>query len=483
MTTPQPPKPSFQVRASQLLRIPAVWVVPVATASVLVLVLTLVYLGSVVDPTGHLHDLPATVVNEDAGVTAGAQRIDLGQQVATGLTGSPAVSSRLSLRSTTLTNATTRMDVGKEYATVVIPPDFTASLLSVSGVATPARSSPSRPAIQLLTNPRAGTVGVGLATGVLQPALSQASRQIGQRLLPLSTLNGSNPAATALLGDPVAGAVVPYRPLPSHSGLGLSAFYFALLTIFCGFLGAIIVNPSVDAALGYSTTEVGPWWRQRQPVPISRWQTLLTKWVMAVLLTVVLTGILLGVAIGILGMDAPHFGDLWLLSWFAAAVVAIGTLALFAVLGLLGQLIALLVFIYLSLASSGGTVPLEALSGFFKFLATFEPLRQVLGGVRAILYFDAQGTAGLTRAWVATALGLVFWLVLGTVVTTWYDRRGLYRIRPELLGYIDRATRAYMAQYRDLAAPTGAEPGSAAAAAHDTEPSGPTGSAAPPQPS
>jgi YhgE/Pip-like protein len=479
MTTPQPPKPSFQVRASQLLRIPAVWVVPAATASVLVLVLTLVYLGSVIDPTGHLHGLPATVVNEDAGVTVGSQRINLGQQVAAGLIGSPAVSSRLSLRSTTLTDAKTRMDAGKEYATVVIPPKFTASLLSVSGVPTPAESLPSRPAIQLLTNPRAGTVGVGLATGVLQPALSQASRQIGQRLLPLSALNGSNPAATALLSDPVTVAVVPYRPLPSHSGLGLSAFYFALLTIFCGFLGAIIVNPSVDAALGYSTTEVGPWWRQRQPVPISRWQTLLTKWVMAVFLTVVLTGILLGAATGILGMDTPHWGYLWLLSWFAAAVVAIGTLALFAVLGLLGQLIALLVFIYLSLASSGGTVPLQALSGFFRFLATFEPLRQILGGVRAILYFDAQGTAGLTRAWVATALGLVFWLVLGTAVTTWYDRRGLYRIQPELLGYIDRVARAYMEQHRDIAAPAATEPGPAAPAAQGTEQSGPP---TPPQP-
>ncbi|HWC39765.1 MAG TPA: DUF3533 domain-containing protein [Acidimicrobiales bacterium] len=481
MTTPQPPKPSFQVRASQLLRIPAVWVVPTATASVLVLVLTLVYLGSVVDPTGHLRGLPVTIVNEDAGVTVGSQRINLGQQVAAGLTGSPAVSSRLSLRSTTLTDAKTRMDVGKDYAAVVIPPDFTASLLSVSGVATPARSSTSIPAIQLLTNPRAGTVGVGLATGVLQPALGQASRQIGQRLLPLSTVNGPNPAATALLSDPVTVAVVPYRPLPSHTGLGLSAFYFALLTIFCGFLGAIIVNPSVDAALGYATTEVGPWWRQRQPVPITRWQTLLTKWIMAVVLTLVLTGILLGVAIGILGMDAPHFGYLWLLSWFAAATVAIGTLALFAVLGLLGQLIALLVFIYLSLASSGGTVPLQALSGFFRFLAAFEPLRQILGGVRAILYFDAQGAAGLTRAWVATALGLAFWLLLGTVVTSWYDRRGLYRIQPELLGYIDRVARAYMDQHRDRGAPNEAEPGAVAPAAHDTETSDPTGPAAPPQ--
>ena len=233
-----------------------------------------------------------------------------------------------------------------------------------------------------------------------------------------------------MLADPVSVSVpvVPYRPLPSHSALGLSAFYIALLTTFCGFLGAVIVNTSIDAVLGYATTEIGRVWRQRQPVAISRWQTLLAKWVMAVGLTVILTGLMLFSAVVILNMNSPHFVSLWLLSWFAASVVAIGTLVLFAALGTLGQLVALLVFVYLALASSGGTVPLDALSGFFRFFANFEPLRQILDGVRAILYFDARGGAGLTRAWVASGLGLVFWMGLGILVTTWYDRKRLYRM-------------------------------------------------------
>ena len=159
------------------------------------------------------------------------------------------------------------------------------------------------------------------------------------------------------MADPITVAAVPYRPLPSHSALGLSAFYISLLITFCGFLGAVIVSMSIDAVLGYATTEVGPIWRQRQPVAISRWQTLLAKWVMAVGLTVVLTGLMLFTAIVILKMNAPHFASLWLLSWFAAAVVAIGTLVLFAALGTLGQLVALVVFVYLALASSGGTGP------------------------------------------------------------------------------------------------------------------------------
>ncbi len=441
------------------------WAAPAVLVSILVFVMTLVYFGSVVDPIGHLHGLPVSVVDEDVGASVGSQRLDLGAQVAAGLSGSRAVAHKLSLRPESLPAAEARMDVAKEYVAIVIPRGFTSSLLAISGAAPAAGRSVPLPAIQLLTNPRTGTLAVSLATGVLQPALARASTQIGQNLLRHSTPRPRSSAETALLGNPIAVSVVPYRPLPSHSALGLSAFYIALLTTMCGFLGGVIVNTSVDAALGYAATEIGPWWRQRQPVAISRWQTLLAKWTIATVLMVVLTGVMLIVAVGILGMDAPHLARLWLLTWFAATVVAVGTLVLFAALGTLGQIVAILAFVYLALASSGGTVPLEALSGFFRFAAGFEPLRQILDGVRAILYFDARGEAGLTRAWVASGLGLVVWLVLGTLVTIWYDRRRLYRMPPELMEYVDRAVRNYHADNQGSRGRDGAETAAASTSA------------------
>ncbi len=103
----------------------------------------------------------------------------------------------------------------------------------------------------------------------------------------------------------------------------------------------------------------------------------------------------------------------------------------------------MLLFIYLALASSGGTIPLEALPSFLRLVANFEPLRQVLDGVRAILYFNAAGDAGLTRGLVLTAGGLLFWVVVGVVVTTWYDRRGLDRLAPEVLEFVQRSARSY----------------------------------------
>jgi hypothetical protein len=59
------------------------------------------------------------------------------------------------------------------------------------------------------------------------------------------------------------------------------------------------------------------------------------------------------------------------------------------------------------------------------------------------LYFGAQGDAGLTRGILEAALGLVFWLALGTLVVKWYDRRHFYRIQPDLLAHVSQSVEEY----------------------------------------
>jgi YhgE/Pip-like protein len=447
-----PPAP--EVRASRLLRAPAIWISPAILASVLIFLMTLIYVGSVVDPASHLSGLPVLMVNEDQGVTVSSQHIDIGQEVVSALDHSHPVTSRLSLQSTTFAQAKAQMNQNAGYLTIVVPQQFTHSLLSIYGLGKPGQRAPPIPTITLLTNQRAGSIGGSLATGVAHPALAQISRKIGQQLSAQAAVSSKPTAdATAIALDPVTLAAVPYRPLPPHSALGLSAFYISLLSIMCGFIAAAIVNSAVDSALGYATSEIGPRWSQRLPVSISRWQTLLAKWLIAVVIVPLLAGLMLVAAVGILHMDASSVGYLWLFTSFAGIVVAIGTLTLFAALGTLGQLVALLVFVYLALASSGGTVPIQALPGVLRFAATFEPLRQILDGVRAILYFNASGPAGLTRGFVMTAVGLVCWVLLGVAVTTWYDRRGLYRMQPDVMAYVNRSVRGYKELSQDQLPP------------------------------
>jgi YhgE/Pip-like protein len=432
--------PRLPVRARQLLRVRAIWVIPLVVGAVVVAAMTALYIGSVVDPLAHLHGLPMELVNEDRGATVGPQHVDLGEQVQAGLLASPEVSQPLHLTVTTLPQAERTMGSNGAYAALVIPPDFTESLLYVSGLRT-GPTVPPAPAVRILTNVRAGIVGASLAAGILQPALAEASHLI--TLVPAPVRTG---ATAVYLANPVSVTTVQYRPLPGNSALGLSAFYVALLALMCGFLSGTTTNSVVDSALGYATTEMGPRWHQRQPVPINRWQTMLIKWAIVVVLTAVLTAVMLAVAAWGLGMDAPYPALLWLYTWLCAASVGLGTIVLFAVAGTYGQLIALLIFVYAGLASAGGTVPVEALPGLLRALSNVEPLRQVLAGTRSIMYFGAQGDAGLTRGTVSAALGLLIWVAIGTAAVTWYDRRRFYRLHPDLLTYVSKSVEDYKTQ-------------------------------------
>jgi YhgE/Pip-like protein len=143
--------PREPARATDVFKLRAIWLPPVVIVVALVFVMTLVYFGSVVDPSAHLYGLPVALVNSDAGARIGSRRVDLGRQVATALTQAPAVTDRLSVRETTLRAAKDRMDRGKEYVTVVVPPGFTASTLARSGAIPPAGRAPPPSPVELLT--------------------------------------------------------------------------------------------------------------------------------------------------------------------------------------------------------------------------------------------------------------------------------------------------------------------------------------------
>jgi uncharacterized phage infection (PIP) family protein YhgE len=402
-----------RLRAIELLRRRPVWIAPIAIGVVLIGLMTTLYLGSAVDPIDHMHGLPVSLVQMDGGT--------VGPELEKALLDSPEVSEKLAIHVESIGEAEERMNRGASYATLVVLPGFTQLARPGGGI----------PTVNLLSNQRAGTTGASLASGVLTPAVKAFSEAIK---------------------TPVIVEATQYHQLPAKAALGLSAFYTSLLILMSGFIGATIINSFLDGALGFAPTEIGPKWAMSRPTLISRWQTLLAKWGMAVVLTGLFVAVFLLVAIGILGMDAPSPVLLWLYGWFGAATVAIGTLALFAVLGTPGQLVGLLLFVYLGLASAGGTVPIQALPGFFGAISHADPLRQILGGVRSILYLESRADAGLAEGAIATAIGLLFWLGFGAFFTRRYDKAGRDRLDPDLLAYVHESADAY----RDQHPPAGA---------------------------
>ncbi|MET8165942.1 DUF3533 domain-containing protein [Streptomyces sp. NPDC005329] len=412
-----------QARATTLLRRPKLWLVPTILTGLLALLLSLLYMGGVVSPQSDLHDLPIALVNGDTGKPPTGQKQNLGTQVAAAIT-SDSTSDTADWRQLTRAQAQDELDSGKVYGALLIPADFTDSVTALTGA-----KATARPTMTVLTNPAKGSLGSSLANKITTTAAQQASQSIGKQLT--AAASEANSTTKLLLADPVNVVTQVGHPLGNHSGLGLSAFYYTLLLVLAGFMGGNVISNGVDTALGYADNEIGPWHTRLPTVPINRTQTLLLKMAMTAGISVLSVSLVLLACVSALGMDATHIPLLWVYSYCATLAVGLGVQAINAAFGGIGQLVSMFVFIVLGLPSSGATVPLQAVPDFYRFLSHFEPMRQLSDGVRAILYFDARGDAGLTRAWIMIAIGAALGLLFGFAMAAYYDRKGHKRLTPQ----------------------------------------------------
>jgi uncharacterized phage infection (PIP) family protein YhgE len=234
-------------------------------------------------------------------------------------------------------------------------------------------------------------------------------------------------AASLTLAHPIEIQSGVHNALPDGTGNGLSAFYYSLLLLLAGFTGSIVVSMLVDSLLGYVPAEFGPVYRFAEQVRISRFRTLLIKWALMAALALLTSAVYMAIA-SALGMPFGNGWALWLFGVFAIVAVGVTSTSLIAVLGSIGLLVSMLVFVILGLPSAGATVPLQAAPPFFGWLAKFEPMHQVFLGARALLYLGGRWDAGLSQALILTAIGLLIGLLLGGIVTRIYDRRGYHRI-------------------------------------------------------
>lgn len=422
MSDPQPPHaspgPDAGVKATRTVRF---WAVPIVVTLAVLSALAGLYLGGILQPMTNLRHFPIAVVNEDSG-PAGKQVVD---RLIAGID-----KDKFDVRVLSRDEAAGQLNNAQVYGIAGIPPSFSARLQNFAkSAANPGQVQ--RPAVVILTNPRAGTLGAGIASQTLTRAMAAVNQIVGQRLSQqVASQTHDAPmagAVTALLANPIDVKTDVYRPLPEGTGHGLSAFYYSLLLLLAGFTGSIVVSTLVDSMLGYVPAEFGPVYRFATQVKISRFRTLLIKWALMTVLALLTSAVYIAIATA-LGMPVPHGIGLWLYGVFAIAAVGVTSASLIAVLGTAGLLVSMLIFVILGLPSAGATVPLESAPWVFGWLAKFEPMHQVFLGTRALLYLNGRADAGLAQALTLTAIGLVTGLVLGGIGTRIYDRRGYHRI-------------------------------------------------------
>lgn len=411
---------------------------PLVVITLVATLLSYLYLAYVADPEKNLHGFPVALVNMDVGDTLGTpeepRQVNFGTQVAEGIAAAiPA--DEIDLRELGINEAQRQLRNGEVYGAILIPGDFS-KRLGILGVGSVVPGDIEQPIITVQTNPRAGPYATAIVTRIADQMFPRVNEQVGRQLTEqvqaqLAPKEGGTPTelsgATLLsLQSPLRLLSEEFRPLPSGTGQGLTAFFFALLLLLVGVIGAMTIHTMVDAALGFVPTEYGPWFVHFPPTPISRLRTLALKWGVMTVAAIVIAGVFLVVA-SALDMPLERPWPLYLYSVLAIVAVGVTGLSTLAAFGSAGLLVNLILFVVLGLPSSGGTVPIEATPTYFAWLASFEPMHQVYLSVRSILYFNADFAAGLGRGLTMTVLGLVIGAVFGLVVTRFYDYKGMHR--------------------------------------------------------
>lgn len=397
------------------------WLLPILLVLGIAVALPSIYLAGTVDPQRHLTDMRVGLVVEEQSSSAAPAVAD---QVASALEGG--VGDGLTLVRMSADELAEEMADDEVAGAVVVPADFDAAIGSLMPGSS---AAPVVPVVSILTNAGDGGLSTGLLVANLTPVLTAVGERLGTTLLGGAGADLSR-AGGALLARPFDVVSHPYAPLPENSGLGMSAFYYALVLVLIGFIGASLVHPLVDSALGFLPSEVGPLVERRPYVAASRRTTFLAK--VAILVTAApLAALAIQLTARVIGIRVDDPVVLWL--YATAVIAAIGTsaLAVLAVLGAgIGSLVNTLFFVALAMVSSGGTVPLAAAPSFFRWFSAISPFRHVVDGTRSLFYFDGSLDAGLGGAWISVAVGGTLGLALGVVVTTLYGRVGAFSRNP-----------------------------------------------------
>jgi hypothetical protein len=401
------------------------WLIPSILVLALAMVFPLIYLSATSAPEDDLHGLPIALVTE---VQSPATDPAFAPQVASAIEDAIDADT-IAVRVMTSAQLETAMDDDRVAGAIIIPPDFDASLTAL--LVRPDAST-TLPVVQIRTNAGDGGISGGLVTGNLTPVLEAISAATGEQLIAQATAAGQelSGAHTLLLHHPFTVSDAPYRELPSRAGFGTSAFYLALVLVLLGFIGASVLNPSIDSALGFAPAELGPLVARRPYRPASRLQTLLLKWGLLVVLSPLASALVVGVVV-LIGIPVADPAQTWLFGSASVAAIGLGALTVFAIFGGgIGALVNTTFFIALAMTSSGGTVPVSATPPFFAWLSSISPFHAVIEGTRSLLYFDGNPSAGLADGWMHLGIGALVAVALGVTATVIYARRRMFTRHP-----------------------------------------------------
>ncbi len=256
--------------------------------------------------------------------------------------------------------------------------DATVGLVASPTATRPAAAVPQVAGVSYQVLPSPAAAAAQVRDGALPAALLMGARNdtlvvAGAAGLSLVTAITEEVNAHAARAD-VPVAVEDVRPLPPGDPRGLGSYLLVLGWIIGGYLGMTLLG-RVRGAAGASV----------RGTAVTLGMAALYS-VASAALGVALVGPLMGVLTG-------HPWTLFAAGSLIVFATTVVTAALTSLVGLPGIVIAIVMFVVLGNPTSGGSVPVQMLSGGYRFLAGVLPTNAAMGLVRSFAYFGGNQIA------------------------------------------------------------------------------------------
>ncbi|MER2133146.1 MAG: ABC transporter permease [Arthrobacter sp.] len=426
---------------------PRTWLLPLLVLLILGGAGSALYIGGLGSPGNNLNHLPVAVVNRDQGADTPAGPENFGENITSTMETDFSKTDEIELRPLSWDDAQHQLRTGQVFAAVVVEEDFSEAAVSlVSSSLTDGDAS--RPQIMLYTNPLASPLASELAADAVEPALKQASTSLGEQLdetarqaqgeaterqdaelaeagVPAQVQEQLAPkidgTSAEVLRDPIQITQTAFQKPPDGAALGMGAFFYSVLLMVVGLSGSVTLHFLVDSRVGVLPVELGPRYVLGPKLLPARWVDFLLKWGIAVLAGLPTAGLMMWVANAV-GMPIPHGGWFFLSTWLSIVTVSAVTFALITIFGSAGMVLSLIYVVFMGLPAATGVVPLETLPAFFAFIARGEPLYQMTIANKAILYYDAEASAGLQAGLIGMGVIMLIAVVLALLFSVLYDR-------------------------------------------------------------
>lgn len=439
--------PRYQGSRAAVYFSPRTWLLPLLALLVLGGAGSALYIGGLGSPESHLNHLPVAVVNRDQGADTPTGQENFGENLTKTMEDGFSSSDEIELRPLSWDEAQSQLRSGQVFAAVVVEEDFSEAAVSlVSSSLTDGDAS--RPQITLYTNPLASPLASQLAAEAVEPALKQASTSVGEQLdetarqaqgeaterqdaelteagVPAQVQEQLAPkidgTSAVVLQDPIHITQTAFQKPPDGAALGMGAFFYSVLLMVVGLSGSVTLHFLVDSRVGVLPVELGPRYVLGPKLLPARWVDFLLKWGIAVVAGLPTAGLMMWVANAV-GMPIPHGGWFFFSTWLSIVTVSAVTFALITIFGSAGMVLSLIYVVFMGLPAATGVVPLETLPGFFAFIARGEPLYQMTIANKAILYYDAEASAGLQAGLIGMGVIILIAVVLALLFSFLYDR-------------------------------------------------------------